>query len=203
VTVRVKICGVTRVEDAELAVCFGADFIGLNFYAPSPRSLSLKQAREIRAVIGSRCEVVGVFVNAPRAHIREHLSALNLDLLQFHGDEEAAALEGWPVKVIRALRLKAAAPVEVMQRCFADYLLFDTFHPQLFGGTGDVRNLDDLKNLDLDRIFISGGLSPANVADAARLNPYAVDVASGVESVPGVKDADKLRSFIANAKSSR
>jgi phosphoribosylanthranilate isomerase len=115
------------------------------------------------------------------------------------------------VKVIRALRLKADSSrgrisntlvSSTLSGTKADYVLLDTFHPQLYGGTGEARSLDGLKGLDLARVFISGGLHPGNVAEACALRPYAVDVASGVESAPGVKDPAKLRSFIANAKSS-
>jgi len=202
-SVRIKICGITRVEDALAAVALGADMIGLNFYPPSPRSLTLEHAQEIRRAIGRRCEVVGVFVNADREYIAERLGALRLDLIQFHGDEDEAALAGWPVRVIRAIRLKGEPMAELIARARADYVLLDTFHPQLFGGTGKTRELDGLKGLDLGRIFISGGLTPENVAEAAALRPYAVDVASGVESAPGIKDTLKLRSFIVNAKSTR
>jgi phosphoribosylanthranilate isomerase len=201
VSVRVKICGVTRAADAELAAALGAEMIGLNFYPPSPRCVPLERAREIRRVIGSRCLVVGVFVNATRDYIKERLHEAGLDLLQFHGDESEDAVAGWPVKTIRAIRLKPDTPTCNMTQISADYLLLDTFHPELFGGTGRTRPLDALRGVDLGRVFISGGLSAENVREAAALRPFAVDVASGVESAPGVKDPVKLRSFIANAKS--
>jgi len=200
-TVRVKICGVTREEDAELVIAFGADMIGLNFYPPSPRSLTLEQARGLRFVIGNRCEVAGVFVNAARSYIDQRLRELRLDYLQFHGDEDDEALSGWPVKVIRAVRQKSAVSADAIEHCKADYVLLDTWHPQLFGGTGRTRSLEGLGGLSLGRVILSGGLSPDNVAQAAALRPYAVDVASGIESAPGIKDPAKLRSFISNAKS--
>ncbi len=202
-SVRVKICGVTRVADAECAITLGADIIGLNFYPPSPRALSLERARELRAAIGDRCQVAGVFVNAERGYIAERLDALRLDWLQFHGDEPDDALRGWPVKVIRALRLRAAATPAALARGSADYVLVDTFHPGLFGGTGQAQPLSGLEDTDLSRVFLSGGLTADNVAAAVALAPFGVDVASGVESAPGIKDAGKLRSFIANAKSAR
>ena len=200
-TVKVKICGVTRQEDAELAIGFGADIIGLNFYPLSPRSLTLEQARAIRLVISDRCEVVGVFVNAARNYVEHRVRELDLDYLQFHGDEDDDALMGWPLKVIRALRLEGVVAADAIERCKADYVLLDTWHPQLFGGTGRARSLDGLEGLPLGRVIVSGGLSPENVAPAAALCPYAVDVASGIESAPGIKDPAKLRSFILNAKS--
>jgi phosphoribosylanthranilate isomerase len=203
--VRIKVCGITRCEDAELAVGLGADFIGLNFYPPSPRCLTIAAAAAIARIVKGRAQLVGVFVNAARADIKKRLEALELDLLQFHGDEDDHALQGWPVPVIRALRLRSDAALEASDigEIKADFILIDTFHPRLFGGTGQARPLDALGALDLSRIFIAGGLAPDNAAQAAALNPYALDVASGVELVPGVKDPDKVASFITNAKSSR
>jgi phosphoribosylanthranilate isomerase len=105
--------------------------------------------------------------------------------------------------VIRALRLHSDAALDAIDlgEIKADFILIDTFHPQLFGGTGRARRLDALSALDLSRVFVSGGLAPDNVAEAAALNPYGLDVASGVEAAPGIKDASKLGSFIANARS--
>jgi phosphoribosylanthranilate isomerase len=202
-SVRVKICGVTRVEDARAAIEFGADLIGLNFYAPSPRCVSLARACEIREAIDSHCMVVGVFVNATREFVAECLAEVRLDLLQFHGDEPASMLAGWPVPVVRALRLKNGERFEPIANASSIYTLLDTFHPGLYGGTGAKRPLSDLRGFDLTRVFISGGLDPDNVHEAAALSPYAVDVASGVESAPGIKDHDQLRRFIRNAKFAR
>lgn len=203
--VRIKVCGITRCEDAELAVGLGADFIGLNFYPSSPRCLAIEPAAAIARIVKGRARLVGVFVNATRAYIKERLESLELDLLQFHGDEDDDALRGWPVPVIRALRLRSDATLDAIDvgEIKADFILIDTFHPQLFGGTGRARPLDALRALDLSRVFVSGGLAPDNVAEAAALDPYALDVASGVEAAPGIKDHDKLRSFIANARTSR
>ncbi len=197
---RVKICGITRAADAIAAVAAGADMIGLNFYAPSPRYIGLERALEIRAAVGARAMLVGVFVNADRVFIEERRRALALDMLQFHGDEDDAALAGWSVPVIRTIRARAGAAADALARVRADFALLDTFHPSLYGGTGVARPLDDLRNLDLSRVFISGGLNPENARSAAALAPYALDCASGVESAPGVKDHSKLGSFIANAR---
>ncbi|HEY6420454.1 MAG TPA: phosphoribosylanthranilate isomerase [Candidatus Binataceae bacterium] len=199
-----KICGVTRVEDAQAAVEAGADLIGLNFYAPSPRYLSIATARAIRDAVSGRACCVGVFVNAERDYIDDRVREVGLDMIQLQVDDDAqGALAGWPIPVIHALQLKPGESVPAADRRRADYLLLDTFHPGLHGGTGVARPLDSLVGADLSRVFIAGGLTPGNVAAAAALKPYAVDVASGVESAPGVKDHQKLRSFIANAKSSR
>jgi phosphoribosylanthranilate isomerase len=199
-TVRVKICGITRVEDAHAAMAAGADMIGLNFYAKSPRYINIDRAREIRAAIGSRAAVVGVFVNAERAYIDDRLRAASLDMIQFSGDEDVAALAGWSVPSIVTRRLK---PGENMTPHCADYVLLDAFDSQLRGGTGIRIALEQLRRLDLSRAFVAGGLNPDNVAEVAALGPYAVDCASGVESSPTVKDHEKLRSFVNNAKRSR
>jgi len=201
-TVRVKICGITRVEDARAAIATGADMIGLNFYAESPRHVSVDRARDIRAAIGSRAKVVGVFVNAQRAYVDERLRGASLDMIQFSGDEDDAALAGWPVPLIVTRRLKAGESSSVMPGR-SDYVLLDAFNEKLFGGTGNRIALDQLRRLDLSRAFVAGGLNPDNVAEVAALGPYAVDCASGVESSPGVKDHEKLRSFVNNAKRSR
>jgi len=201
--VRIEICGLTRIEDAALAVELGADFVGLNFHPPSPRYVDLDRARAIRTAVAGRCRVVGVFVNAPREFIAERMTALGLDLIQFHGDEDEAALEGWGVPIIRALRLRPDDHGAPLPSTRADYILLDRFHPELYGGTGKTLTLESLRGRDLSRVFISGGLTPDNVAAAAALGPFAIDVASGVESSPGVKHDAKLRSFFRNAKSSR
>lgn len=201
-TVRAKICGVTRVEDARAAIDAGADMIGLNFFAQSPRYVEIERASEIRAAVGSRATVVGVFVNADRIYIDERLRAASLDMIQFSGEEDDVALAGWPVPTIVKRRLQQ----EEVSRSTphrADYVLFDAFDVKLFGGTGIRIALDLLRGVDLSRAFVAGGLDPDNVAEVAALGPYAVDCASGVESSPGIKDHKKIRSFVDNAKRSR
>ncbi len=199
-TVRVKICGITRVEDAEATIAAGGDMIGLNFFAPSPRYLAIDRARVVREAIGVRAKVIGVFVNASRGYVEEHRSALSLDLLQFSGDEDDAMMRGWPIPVIAARRIKAGARAAASA---ADYVMLDAFDPKLYGGTGNRIALDDLRALDLSRTFVAGGLTPSNVAEVAALNPYAVDCASGVESSPGIKDHDKIRSFVVNVHNAK
>jgi phosphoribosylanthranilate isomerase len=199
--VRVKICGVTRVDDAEAAIAAGVDLIGLNFFAPSPRFVAADRARIVRDAIGSLAEVVGVFVNADRAYVEEHRQELRLDLLQFSGDEDDAMLSGWPIPVIAARRITAGAQAATSRA--SDFVLLDAFDAKLYGGTGRRILLHDLRARDLSRTFVAGGLTPDNVAEVAALNPYGVDCASGVESSPGIKDHDKIRSFVLNAKRAR
>ena len=201
-SVRVKICGVTRAEDAIASIEAGADLIGLNFFEPSPRYLSLDRARIVRDAIGVRAKVVGVFVNAARDYVDDRLRALSLDLLQFSGDEDDAMLAGWPVPVIAAHRLKIDESGRVEMRG-AEFILFDALDSKLYGGTGCRIPLEQLRSLDTSRAFIAGGLTPDNVAEVAALLPYGVDCASGVESSPGIKDHAKIRRFVANAKRAR
>jgi phosphoribosylanthranilate isomerase len=200
--VRVKICGITRVEDARAAIEAGADMIGLNFYAKTPRFVDVDRAREIREAIGARAVVVGVFVNAARAYIDDRLRTVSLDMIQFSGYEDDGAVAGWPVPSIVTRRLKNAEDSSSRPHR-GDYVLYDAFDAKLYGGTGIRISLNRLRAVDLSRAFIAGGLNPDNVAEVAALEPYAVDCASGVESSPGVKDHDKIRSFINNAKRPR
>ncbi len=206
-SVRVKICGVTRVEDAVAAAEAGADLLGLNFYAKSPRGVTLARALEIRRAVQGRVKLVGVFVNASRREIIEIADALKLDFVQLHGDEPEDHLAGAGLAVIRALRLKPGTSAEdfkkMLERTRADLVILDSYASSLYGGTGTALEPGALARFDLERAFVAGGLRPETVANAARLNPYGVDVASGVESAPGIKDYQKLRSFIANAKSAR
>lgn len=201
-TVRVKICGVTRADDAVASIDAGADLIGLNFFEQSPRYLSIDRARMVRDAIGERAKVVGVFVNATRDYVDERLRALSLDLLQFSGDEDTAMLTGWPVPVIATYRVKTGETGRIGTHS-ADFILVDAFDAKLYGGTGSRISLEQLRSLDTSRVFIAGGLTPDNIAEVAALLPYGVDCASGVESSPGVKDHAKLRSFVANAKRAR
>jgi phosphoribosylanthranilate isomerase len=204
VSVRVKICGVTSVADAQLAVEAGADLIGLNFYPPSPRYVSLSTAQAIRAVLPEHVWSVGVFVNAERSHIVTLSEQLRLHVVQFHGDETSADVQGWPCLTIKALRVPVEGPLPEWQQFPVNYLLLDTHRPGRYGGTGERFSWDHLTTLPhafRQQLILAGGLTPKNVADAVRVvRPWAVDVASGVESAPGRKDPEKVRAFIANAK---
>jgi phosphoribosylanthranilate isomerase len=199
--VRVKICGLTRVEDALAACEFGADVIGLNFYDQSPRFVAFEAAMKIRAAVGARAKVAGVFVKPVREFAARMLAELGLDLMQIHGAESEQMLAGWPVPVVRPLSLRLGEEAAVAPAGEADFVLIDSYDPRLFGGTGRAIPVEHLRGLDLRRCFVAGGLTPQTVNAVAELGPYGVDVASGVESVPGVKDHLKLRRFIENAKS--
>lgn len=200
-TVRVKICGVTRVEDALAAEAAGADALGFIF-APSKRRVTLAQAKVISAALGPFVARVGVFVDSPLSAVRETVQALRLSAVQLHGHEDAAyasALHSH-VRVIRAVPFTPDLTAESLQTFPADAVLLDGLRP----GSGEAFSWADASALSgLPNLILAGGLTPATVAAGiAALNPYGVDVASGVESSPGVKDPKKIQDFVRAAKTS-
>jgi phosphoribosylanthranilate isomerase len=199
--VKVKICGVRTVADARAAVDSGADFLGLNFHPASPRYLDEDSAAAIAAAV-SGVRLVGVFVDAPRAEMERLASRLALWGVQLHGDEEPAACHGLGARTIKAIRARPGDDLAARAAPYdTDYLLLDTFVAGQPGGTGVGLDLARARGLASDRLFLAGGLRPETVEEAVRLlHPFAVDVASGVESAPGVKDHGKIEDFIRRAK---
>ncbi len=196
---RVKICGITRQQDARDAVRFGADAIGLVFYPPSPRCVTLAQAAEIVYRLPPFVTVVGLFVDADRHTIADAVAAARIDLLQFHGSESAefCASQGRPW--IKAVRMKDDVDlIRVAQQYDqANALLLDTYRPGAPGGTGERFDWDRIPTALAERIILAGGLTSENVTEAVkRVRPYAVDVSGGVEAEAGVKDARKIDEFI-------
>jgi phosphoribosylanthranilate isomerase len=200
--VKVKICGVTRPEDAEVAVAAGADYLGVNFWPQSPRVVDVARAREIAAV-SRAVPLVGIFVDAPREEVERTAAQVGLALLQFHGAESPAYCRDWPQPVVKAIRVPAGASAAGLVAPFADvaYVLVDAYVAGRPGGTGVRVAAEALGGLPAARLFLAGGLTDANVADAVRaVRPFAVDVASGVEERPGVKNHEKIQRFIERAK---
>jgi phosphoribosylanthranilate isomerase len=205
VSTRIKFCGITRLDDAELAVSAGAWAIGLIFWPRSPRRCELDAAGEIAGAVKRRAEVAGVFVNATLDHVAAIADAVGLTMLQLHGDEgpaycsEAARRTG--CKVIKAVRVRSGADLRALAAFHTDYHLLDSYVAGLPGGTGETFSWDIVRGNWIPTrprvpVILSGGLNPENVADAiAAVHPYAVDVASGVESSPGRKDPEKLVAF--------
>ena len=196
---RVKICGVTRVEDALLAVDQGAEFVGLNFWPRSPRYLTLEAARPIAEAIAGRTRLVGVWVDPDRDQAATLAGELGLDLFQFHGDEEPTSVSWFPGRVIKALRVEVGFHGSELNR-FEDAwgFLFDCAPAGTFGGTGRSWSYERIAVLETPKpILLAGGLDPGNVARAVVASGAdIVDVCSGIEASPGVKDAELLEQFI-------
>jgi phosphoribosylanthranilate isomerase len=197
---RVKICGFTQAEDAARAAALGADALGLVFHGPSPRNVSVGQAQAIASAVPAFVTVVGLFVDAEPARVREVCGSVRVDLLQFHGEESPAYCAAFGRPYLKALRMKPGADVGAAARRYAGAagLLLDAYHPEEQGGTGmsfDWRRAEAGCPLPL---ILAGGLTPANVKEAlATVRPYAVDVSSGVEGErKGIKDHGKMAAFL-------
>ena len=201
---QVKICGVTSVADALAAAEAGADMIGLMFYEQSPRYISLATGVEIYRALPPFVLRVGVFVNPDEAQVMEAISACGLNLLQFHGDENSDFCTQFGLMSVKALRVRDAESLNSLANFNTDAFLLDAYSKSGLGGTGEKFNWDLAVEAQKfgKPIFLAGGLTPENVADAVRqVRPFAVDVSSGVEFAPGKKDAAKVKAFIAAAKS--
>jgi phosphoribosylanthranilate isomerase len=205
--VLVKICGVTRAMDAEAAVAAGADAVGLMFYEPSRRWVSLERAREVVAQLPAGIERVGVFVDADERAIRNAIEGCALSILQFHGGETPEFCARFaPLKVWKGFRVADLSVLETMPGFATEAWLLDAAVPGQLGGSGQRFDLElAVRAKALGRpIVLAGGLTPENVGEAVeRVRPFAVDVSSGVESAPGVKDAGKMRAFVRAAKGIR
>jgi phosphoribosylanthranilate isomerase len=201
---KIKICGITNLDDALLAVELGADALGFIFYPPSKRAVTVPVAADICNALPPFVSKVGVFVDELEYEIEKALSECLLTGLQFHGDEPPGFCQKFPAKSIKAIRVKDAGSLVAAQEYDVDALLLDTYTATESGGTGktfDWALAKKAQELLTPPIILSGGLNPANVAEAIRqVQPYAVDVASGVEREPGRKDPEKLRRFFEACK---
>ena len=197
---RVKICGLTRREDAELAIALGADAIGLVFWPASPRVVTPEQARDVVRDLPRHVTRVGVFVNASPSEVASVVRAVDLDAIQLQGDEALADYASIAARIVRAMPLERDEDVETAAALPTHVtVLVDAADRARRGGTGQRANWTHAATLARQRpIMLAGGLSAENVADAVRLvQPWAVDVSSGVEASPGIKDADRMRAFFA------
>ena len=199
----VKICGITRGEDALAAARYGAHAIGLVFFRGSPRSVATSQAAEIVRILPPFVTAVGLFVDATAEEVRAAVSSTGVQLLQFHGDEPPAFCAQFGLPYVKAVRVRPG--VNLLQYArdhrMACGLLFDAFSKDAYGGTGSSFDWSLIPcNMPLP-VILSGGLTPANVAQAVRaVRPWAVDVSSGVESAPGVKDAARIAAFMSGVR---
>jgi phosphoribosylanthranilate isomerase len=202
-SVKVKICGITNLPDAQAAVAAGADMLGFVFCAASPRHMTVAAVADIARQLPPYVVKVGVFVNPAESDVFEAISRCGLNLLQFHGDERPEFCTQFGVMSVKAFRMRDAASLAALPRYPTDAWLLDTYAAEQAGGTGKTFNWDlavEAGNLGRP-IFLAGGLTPENVADAVRrVRPFAVDVSSGVESSPGKKDHAKVRAFIMVAR---
>lgn len=197
-TTRVKICGITSRQDAEFAIEMGADALGLVFYSPSPRAVTIAQAREIIAGLPPLVCIVAVFADAKKQYVQQCLAALNIDVLQFHGNESPEYCEQFARPYLKAIRMRDDIDLANWGVNYesASALLLDSYQPRVPGGTGQTFDWSMIKQIDKP-IILAGGLTVANVGKAIeQVRPYAVDVSGGVEQSPGVKDQQKISAFM-------
>ena len=203
-SVKVKICGITNIADATAAAEAGADALGFMFYEKSPRNISIRDAAQIIQQLNPFVIKVGVFVDAPEDLVMRAIGDCGLNVLQFHGNESPEYCTQFGLMSMKAFRIRDAESLKALPDYPTDAWLLDAFAADKLGGTGEKFNWDlaiEAKKLGRP-IFLAGGLTPENVADAvAKVQPYAVDVSSGVEAQPGKKNPEKMRAFIRAAKS--
>ena len=198
---RVKICGITRTGDALAAAQAGADAIGLVFYPPSPRFLSVERAREIRNALPPFVQTVALFVNADASQVSQVIGRVHPSMLQFHGEESPDFCSQFGLPYVKACRVKKGVPALEYLRPFSQAAawLFDSHVPE-YGGVGESFDWSLVPPTEKP-VILSGGLSQANVAEAIRrVRPWGVDVSSGVESAKGIKDAARVAAFIAEVR---
>ena len=198
----VKICGITNLDDALFASEAGADALGFVFYKKSPRYVEPEKVRDIIKRLPPFVTTVGVFADQTEAEIKGIISETDIDIVQLHGEEPPEFCEGLNKRVIKAIRVRGMENLTEVKRYKACALLLDTYDRNLKGGTGKIFNWEIAREAKVfNKIIIAGGLTPDNVADAIKVvQPYAVDVSSGVEKQKGLKDHLKVKAFIYKVK---
>ena len=207
---KVKICGLTRIEDIQCANKIRPDYIGMVFYPKSKRAVTLEQAASLKAALDKSIKAVGVFVNGKIPFIAQLAQAGTIDVIQLHGDEDEAYIEQLRqqvahlgVPIIKAIRVRSEESLQNLGQYPVDFFLFDTYKPGLYGGTGERFNLE-LEQVKIPKpYFIAGGLYAGNVAQVVAENSqaYAVDVSGGVEdAVTGLKSSEKMAAFVAEVR---
>lgn len=199
---RVKICGITNSDDALMAVDAGADALGFVFYEKSPRHVTPEHAAEIIASLPPFVQAVGLFVNAPIDVVNATVDQCGIDIVQLHGDETPEYCAQVRRRVIKAFRVKDVSSLDPIANYLVAGHLLDAYSPKEYGGTGLTFNWDVAKLAkQYGPVILAGGLTPENVRQAVEeVAPYAVDVSSGVERAPGVKDEAMVREFIRQSK---
>ena len=203
--VKVKICGMTNLKDIKVAVDGGVDAVGFIFYKKSPRSVTMQAVREIVLELPPFVDSVGVFVNETAEQINKIADHCKLDRVQLHGDESPAFCKKIRRRVIKAIRVKDIQSLKKLSDYPVSSFLLDTFSEDQYGGTGKVFDWNlAYPAKKYGPIILAGGLTPINVHQAIqRIQPYGVDVCSGVESQPGIKDHKKMKAFLKNVKAER
>lgn len=201
--VKVKICGMTQLKDALFAAEQGADAVGFIFYKKSPRAVTMKRVREIVSKLPPLVDTVGVFVNETAERVNKIADYCGLDLVQLHGEESPAFCRKIHRRVIKACRVKDLTSIKQLEKYPASGLLLDTFSDNLHGGTGKTFDWNlALPAKKIGPVILAGGLTPRNIRQAvSQVRPYGVDVCSGVEKTPGIKDFEKVRAFLKNIRS--
>ncbi|MGB8227289.1 MAG: phosphoribosylanthranilate isomerase [Sedimentisphaerales bacterium] len=203
---KVKICGLTNLDDAVKATELGADLLGFNFYPQSPRYIEPQEAEKIIAKLPASLDMVGLFVNADADTIRKIAGDLMLDWVQLHGDESpqfCALLDNMSAQIIKAIRVKDGKDIDYVKNFATDALLLDAYNPSLYGGTGqrfDWSTLPELTGYLLGKTFLAGGINPENVAEALGLGFYGIDVCSGIEDSPRKKNHIKMEELFKNIR---
>jgi len=193
---KIKICGITNAADGQLACALGADLLGFNFYAPSPRYIDPGAVAQIVRELPAGTERVGLFVNATFEDIKEVLTQCPLTMMQLHGDEDntfcrKVAELGLPI--LKALRMSRPDDIRKIEQFGTEYILLDAFREDLYGGTGDSFDWSWIRETGAKKIFLAGGINPDTIQEALAVGTYGIDLCSGVEKEPGVKDENKLR----------
>jgi len=201
--IKVKICGMTQLKDALFAVEQGVDAVGFIFYKKSPRAVTMKTVREIIKKLPPLVETVGVFVNESAERVNKMADYCGLDLVQLHGEESPAFCRKIRRRVIKAFRVKDLQSIKQLEKFPVSGFLLDTFSDDLHGGTGKSFDWNlALPAKKMGPVVLAGGLTPRNILQAVRqVRPYGVDVCSGVEKSPGIKDLEKVRAFLKNIRS--
>ena len=197
--VKVKMCGITNQEDLGKAVFYGAWAVGFVFHKKSPRYVSPSKARKLVEEMPPFITPVGVFVNLKERAVRDILKFTRINTVQFHGDEEPAYCKRFKeYKQIKAFRVSQDFNIKMVSKYKVDAYLFDTYQDAVFGGTGKIFNWDVIKGVKFDKpVILSGGLTAENAKEGVEaVKPYAVDVSSGMEKAPGIKDPKKIRAFM-------
>ena len=201
--IKVKICGMTQLKDALFAIEQGVDAVGFIFYKRSPRAVTMKTVREIITKRPPLVDTVGVFVNESAERLNKIADYCGLDLVQLHGEESPAFCRKIHRRVIKAFRVKDLQSIKQLEKFPVSGFLLDTFSDDLHGGTGKTFDWNlALPAKKMGPVILAGGLTPQNILQAVRqVRPYGVDVCSGVEKSPGIKDLEKVRAFLKNIRS--